>query len=366
MYVEMLGDDCLLKEHLFRNGFLTDDCGLADVTVSVSFGCNRSPCGDLLLHHDNQWFYRDIDKYIYVQYTERTGYIWGSATSPFRHIQIYCEKAQDDIFVYRIVLEVFLQLAKYRFLYINRWMIHSSAVVIPQKGCIGFIGASGDGKSTQAKLWNDYTNAYILNDDKPIVEVFDKVYLSGSPWSGKSCYYRNERHVLNGLFVVKKSEHNAVEKLSIRDAYAYLRMINVPFFINKDIEKRYDRLMESLAQNVPVYMLECRPDKEAVSVVAKTVFGKDVCGMRIRKEFVLRRIADEWLVVAKGNASLDFRASILLNDVSAYLWKLMSEKDCDRNDLVQALLNEYDVSVERAEADVDLLIKKMREFGVME
>ena len=47
-----------------------------------------------------------------------------------------------------------------------------------------------------------------------------------------------------------------------------------------------------------------------------------------------------------------------------FLWKLLSEKDCSEEDLVEALLGEYDVSREIAARDVHAVVKSLEDNGI--
>ena len=87
--------------------------------------------------------------------------------------------------------------------------------------------------------------------------------------------------------------------------------------------------------------------------------------MKIKANFVLRQIASVWVVLPLGNAALDFREMLTLNESGVLLWRLMKE-GCDREDLVAALLTEYDVSRSVAEADADEFVEKLRSADCLE
>ena len=54
-----------------------------------------------------------------------------------------------------------------------------------------------------------------------------------------------------------------------------------------------------------------------------------------------------------------------LNDSGALLWKVL-EDGGDKNALVDAMLNEYNVTVEQAEADIDAFLNILIQSGCME
>ena len=87
--------------------------------------------------------------------------------------------------------------------------------------------------------------------------------------------------------------------------------------------------------------------------------------MKIKTNFVLRQIAGSWVVFPLGKAALDFQKMLTLNESGVQLWNLMKQ-GCQREDLVKALLAEYDVSRSVAEADVDEFVEKLRSAGCLE
>ncbi len=87
--------------------------------------------------------------------------------------------------------------------------------------------------------------------------------------------------------------------------------------------------------------------------------------MKIKDGFVLRKVAGSYLVVAFGQQSIDFNGMISLNDTGAFLWNKLAN-DVDRDELVEAMLQEYDVSREQVEKDVDSFIKKLEDNNLAE
>lgn len=87
--------------------------------------------------------------------------------------------------------------------------------------------------------------------------------------------------------------------------------------------------------------------------------------MKIKAGYMLRSVAGQNVVVPVGKAALDFNGMINLNESGAFLWKTMSE-DTTEPLLVDALLKEYDVDEERAKADVEAFVKKMRKANLID
>lgn len=81
--------------------------------------------------------------------------------------------------------------------------------------------------------------------------------------------------------------------------------------------------------------------------------------MQIKKDFTIQKVGASYLAVAVGETSKHFHGMVRLNETGAFLWKLMAEKDCTEEELVDALLEEYDVAREIAAADVHRIVESL-------
>lgn len=87
--------------------------------------------------------------------------------------------------------------------------------------------------------------------------------------------------------------------------------------------------------------------------------------MRIKKEYVLREIANTWIVVPFGKSAVNFNGILTLNETGRLIWQKL-EAGATEQDLVETLTQEYDVSVEKAQKDISLFIAKIREIDCIE
>lgn len=87
--------------------------------------------------------------------------------------------------------------------------------------------------------------------------------------------------------------------------------------------------------------------------------------MRINPDFTMQKVGSTYVAVPVGEASKHFHAMINLNGTAAFLWSKMAEKDCTQEELVKALLAEYDVSREVAEQDVARVVELLRENHIL-
>lgn len=87
--------------------------------------------------------------------------------------------------------------------------------------------------------------------------------------------------------------------------------------------------------------------------------------MKIKEDFILRKVADSYVVVPVNNMSLDFNGIINLNETGAFLFRLL-QNGAEREELLSKLLDEYEVTPQKAEKDIDLFIEKVKDADILE
>ena len=87
--------------------------------------------------------------------------------------------------------------------------------------------------------------------------------------------------------------------------------------------------------------------------------------MKLKENFVLRQVAQYWVVLPLADEVVDFSGMLTLNDSGVMLWNVL-ENNGDRDAMVAALTSEYDVSDEQAKADVDEFIEKLVQIGCID
>lgn len=87
--------------------------------------------------------------------------------------------------------------------------------------------------------------------------------------------------------------------------------------------------------------------------------------MKIKSDFILKKIAGSNVVIPLRSAAVNFNAVIKLSESGAFLWDKLS-KGAEKEDLVQALLDEYDVDEATASSDVDKFLLKLKEADLVE
>ncbi len=162
-------------------------------------------------------------------------------------------------------------------LHFNGFMLHSSGVVVDNYAYL-FSADPGTGKSTHTDLWVKYfgnDRAKIINDDKPAIRMInDKIYVYGTPWSGKTDQNINMKVPLGAIVFLERSEDNWVKEIEPKEA--------IPLILQQTIRPREPEVMIKLLdmldivlRRVKLYRLGCNISEEAVRVSYNGIKAED-------------------------------------------------------------------------------------------
>jgi hypothetical protein len=82
-------------------------------------------------------------------------------------------------------------------------------------------------------------------------------------------------------------------------------------------------------------------------------------------QFIKRKLGDQYVIVAVGEASKRFHGMISVNGSGSLLWDCL-EKECEINDLVLAMTDTYEIDADTARADVLEFLTNLKEVGAVE
>ena len=86
--------------------------------------------------------------------------------------------------------------------------------------------------------------------------------------------------------------------------------------------------------------------------------------MRISDQYMLRQVADEYLVIPVGEAALKVKGLIGLSESGSLLYRRL-QSGCTEEELVSALLAEYNIDAQTARADTRGFLEQMRRMGIL-
>lgn len=87
--------------------------------------------------------------------------------------------------------------------------------------------------------------------------------------------------------------------------------------------------------------------------------------MKLKEGFKLHKLGSENIVVAEGDAAVDYSNIISLNETGAYIWETIEGKEFDAEFIKSALLMEYDVDEETSLNDAFDFIEKLLEADLV-
>jgi hypothetical protein len=87
--------------------------------------------------------------------------------------------------------------------------------------------------------------------------------------------------------------------------------------------------------------------------------------MKIKSNYVLRQVADIWIVLPLAEENLNLNGMLTVTESGAMLWKIL-ERGSNLQTLVNALTDEYEVTEEQSRADVIKFVEKLKQIGCLE
>lgn len=256
--------------------------------------------------------------------------------------------------------------------YNNGISVHSSCINFNEKAVL-FTGPAGTGKSTQAKIWKDHMGAGIISGDRPFLNLFPgQVRAYGVPWDGKEQIFSQENYPVLAVVEVRKANSNSVRRLSAAQAFRLLiKQCFIPMW-DDPAKFAVMKTIRLIAQKIPFYRLFCLPEASAAELLYQVLFAnqdtllkKVRVDMKLKEGFILKNIVDEWIVMPTGSNIKNFEGAIVLNDVSAFIWQQL-ENPISREDILQAVLEEYDIDEQTAAADLDGFLEILEGLGILQ
>lgn len=86
--------------------------------------------------------------------------------------------------------------------------------------------------------------------------------------------------------------------------------------------------------------------------------------MIIKKELIKRDIAGDTILVPVGKTVYDSNGLFVLNELGTFIWEILPQAQSEA-DIVDAVLESYEVSAEEAKADVAEFLDKLKKLEII-
>lgn len=86
--------------------------------------------------------------------------------------------------------------------------------------------------------------------------------------------------------------------------------------------------------------------------------------MKFKKEFMLREIVGETILIPVGESNNHFNGIITINELGKFIWENLESSE-NESILLDKILNEYEVDEKTAKDDLDEFLGKLREADII-
>lgn len=87
--------------------------------------------------------------------------------------------------------------------------------------------------------------------------------------------------------------------------------------------------------------------------------------MKIKKQLIKRTLAKDTVLVPVGKTIYDSNGLFILNGAGAFVWDHLETAETEE-DLLQRLLEEYEITEDVARQDLRDFMDKLRDMGILE
>ncbi|HXQ27042.1 MAG TPA: hypothetical protein VN822_11585 [Candidatus Acidoferrales bacterium] len=133
-----------------------------------------------------------------------------------------------------------------------------------------FLGHSGAGKSTTARLWMERPNVRILSDDRIILRVRDgRIWMHGTPWHGDAGIASPDAAPVSQIYLLEHSQATELIPVSPgRTAAELFARSFVPHHSPKGVQFTLG-FLDRVARRIPCAVFRFRPDGSAVEAISR-------------------------------------------------------------------------------------------------
>jgi len=146
--------------------------------------------------------------------------------------------------------------------------VHGCGLIDPETGGHLFLGHSGAGKSTTARIWDKLRAPEILSDDRIILRLREgELWMYGTPWHGEAAFASPATAKLSRIHILRHARENKFSIVSqARAVGEVFARCFPPFYSPSGLAGTVDFIKSALAI-VPCYEFDFLPDRSSVRAV---------------------------------------------------------------------------------------------------
>jgi hypothetical protein len=146
--------------------------------------------------------------------------------------------------------------------------VHGCGLLDSEAGSNLFVGHSGAGKSTSARLWKSLRDARILSDDRLILRnQGGHTWMHGTPWHGEAGFASPEKAALKNIFILEHGQGNEITSLPQSRAIGELFARCFLPFHDPELLRFALNFLHEVTSFVPCYVFHFLPDSSAVEKI---------------------------------------------------------------------------------------------------
>lgn len=253
--------------------FLVSPDAAPDVDIVVKRGTPAPPRGDLVFDSGGTWrLYRDGDQNVYVFRSPAL------RSDPYKTATFDANYTRGEVIVARDVTEGTDPL-EYPVdeLLVGAILgggagveLHGVGIIHEGRGYL-FVGQSGAGKTTTARLWlAEYPSLTIVSDDRVIVRNVDgELRMYGTPWHGEAQVSAPDDVPLETIYLLEQARESEVRSVDESAAVARLFACCFPLFYRPESISFTITFLSEVVSQGRVRVLAFAPDRSAVRTVLR-------------------------------------------------------------------------------------------------
>ncbi len=144
--------------------------------------------------------------------------------------------------------------------------VHGCGLIDRDTGGHLFLGHSGAGKSTTARLWETCRAPEILSDDRIILRLHDgELWMYGTPWHGEAAFASPAKIRLDRIHILRHGTENSFSQLPQARAVGEVFARSFPPFHSIKGVERSIEFIKCALEAAPCYEFEFLPDSSSVA-----------------------------------------------------------------------------------------------------